>query len=100
MNATKPRPVNPMSLGRRMKPTQKHRPAVWECMLATVYAMNDAGEVRYFDYDWDAAVEWAGVREDGRDPRTFKNPFRCSVGRGATATTISAKRVVLWVRKA
>lgn len=61
---------NPLRQGRRMRPTLNHRPAVWECLLGTVYAMNDAGEVRYFDFDYDAANEFAGVTAD-RDPRTF-----------------------------
>lgn len=59
----------PLSLGRKMQPTTKHRPAIWEMLLGTVEAMNDAGEVRYFDYDYDAAVAFAGVEEEGRDPR-------------------------------
>jgi len=63
--------THPFRLGRKMKPTLKHRPAIWECMLGTVYAMNDEGEVKYFDYKWDDAVEFAGVTED-RDPRVFR----------------------------
>jgi hypothetical protein len=69
MNKT--RTPNPLSLGKRMKPTMKHRPAVWESMLGTVNAMNEAGEVRYFDYAWEDALEFAGFSPD-RDPRTFK----------------------------
>ena len=57
------------------KPTLKHRPALWENMLGTVYAMNDEGEVKYFDYDWDAAKEFAGIHWK-RDPRVFKNGYR------------------------
>jgi hypothetical protein len=40
-------------------------------MLGTVYAVNDAGKVEYFDYNWDAAREYAGVTAD-RDPRVAK----------------------------
>ena len=62
-------------LARIMKPTQKHRPAIWEAMLGTVYAMNDAGEVKYFDYKWDEAAIFAGLGGltvvDERDPRVW-----------------------------
>ena len=55
-----------------MRPTQKHRLAIWENMLGTVWAANDAGEARYFDYRWDDAVAFSGALEDGRDPRTYR----------------------------
>lgn len=51
--------------------TKRHRAAVWECMLGTVYAVNDAGECRYFDYNHAAALEFAGVTPE-RDPRAHK----------------------------
>lgn len=70
------RQAHPFSGARKMKPTLKHRPAIWECMLGTVYAMNDAGDRRYFDYDWDAAREFAGVGEEGRDPRVYRAAHR------------------------
>jgi hypothetical protein len=66
---------------RRMKPTLKHRPAIWENMLGTVYAMNDEGEVRYFDYNFAAAIRFAFNFPEGvdhnfwigyRDARVFK----------------------------
>ena len=46
--------------------TAKHKPLIWENMLGTVYArdFNDSGSTKaakYFDYDWDAAHEYAGV---------------------------------------
>lgn len=56
---------------RKMKPTKKHRPAVWECILGTVHARDDSGQVRYFDYDYDAAFAFACATED-RDPRVWK----------------------------
>jgi hypothetical protein len=60
--------MNPLTAGARdAKPTRKHRPAIWEMLLGTVYASNGT-EVRYFDYDWDAAREFAGVTPDA-DPR-------------------------------
>jgi hypothetical protein len=62
-------------LARRMKPTQKHRPAIWENMLGTVYAMNDDGEVKYFDYNYGEAAIFAGCGGldviDARDPRIW-----------------------------
>lgn len=51
--------------------TNAHRPAIWECMLGTVYAMNDARVTKYFDYDHAAAIAYAGVTSE-RDPRLHK----------------------------
>lgn len=70
---TKPvvRSRHPFEGASRKPPTNKHRPAIWECMLGTVYAQNDAGEVKYFDYRWDEARAFAGVAPD-RDPRVAK----------------------------
>jgi hypothetical protein len=84
---------------RRMKPTQKHRIAIFENMLATVYAVNDAGVLKYFDYDWDGARAWAGVDEDGRDPRVFKQSHAVTVGRGRETTTVSKGRIVLYIKR-
>lgn len=71
MNTTT-RQANPFRTARKAKPTLKHRPAIWECMLGTVYARSDAGETKYFDYDWDAARAFANV--EGRDLRVAKAP--------------------------
>ncbi len=61
----------------KAKPTLKHRPAVWECMLGTVYAMNAAGDCQYFDYDWPAALKFAGVtgkpEQDARFAANLRN---------------------------
>jgi hypothetical protein len=46
---------------RKMPPTLKHRPVLTFGILGTVYGISPAGEVRYFDYDWDGALEFAGV---------------------------------------
>jgi len=78
--------------GRKMKPTKKHRPALWECMLGTLYAMNDDKNVEYFDYDWDSAREYAGVTED-RDVR-FWRADRNYPGRGP-----SRGKIVLWITR-
>lgn len=72
--------THPFAGARRMKPTLKHRAAIWECLLATVYARNAAGEVRYFDYDWDAAREFAGVALEGSDPRVWRSDRAYSAG--------------------
>ena len=89
--------TNPLTIGRKMKPTQKHRPAIWECMLGTVYAMSDDGEVRYFDYKWTDAAEFAGV-VDERDPRYFRAARSFSTnGRGGT--DVRKGQLVLWITR-
>ena len=103
-NATSTRKINPMRLGRKMKPTQKHRPAVWEGMLGTVYAMNEDREVRYFDYKWDEAMEFAGVTQDGdfadRDLRVARKTERVSYSRtGSTLDEPRHRQWVLWIKK-
>lgn len=58
---------------RRMKPTLKHRLAMWPGIFGTVYAVNPQGEVRYFDYDWPAAKRWAGIDKRKRqDLRVYR----------------------------
>jgi hypothetical protein len=64
---------HPFAGGKPGKPTKAHRKAIWESMLGAVYAQNDEGEIKYFDYDWAGARAFAGVEEQGRDPRIFKN---------------------------
>lgn len=87
---------------RKMKPTKAHRPAVWECMLGTLRAMNDEGDTRYFDYDWDAAFEFAGYNED-RDPRTHRFSGELAMYRyhNGKLGNDSPRRgqIVLWLRK-
>ncbi len=58
---------------RQMKPTQKHRPAIWENMLGTVFAMNDNYEVEGFDYNYEAARQFANL-DDKQDKRVFRMP--------------------------
>ena len=95
-----------LPLGRRMRPTQRHRPALWENMLGTVYAMNDAKEVRYFDYDYAAAREYCGADEDGRDPRWHRlNQSSGKLGYNLTGNSQGHRRprrdqLVFWVREA
>lgn len=63
--------AGPYAGARRMKPTLKHRPVMWECMLGTVYA-SDGRTVKYFDYRWEEAREFAGVDRKDADPRVAK----------------------------
>jgi len=59
---------------RRMKPTLKHRVALRPGMLGTVYALNEEGVERYFDYKWEDAIRYAGVGSD-RDVRLHRNAW-------------------------
>ena len=68
--------MNPLALGARKLPTKQHYPAVWECMLGTVYAASPEGEVRYFDYDYAAAMRFAKVRRGRNDLRTYRRTWR------------------------
>lgn len=88
---------NPVLIGRPMRPTLKHRPAIWEMMLGTVYAMNDAGEVRYFDYNWEGARAFAGVDEPDRDPR-HSRALRGHLDYLGTSAP-NTRQMVLWVLK-
>lgn len=59
--------------GKKIRPTLKHRAAMWEGMFGAVYAMNDQGVIRYWDYDYEGAKVWAGITNE-RDIRIFKCP--------------------------
>ena len=76
------------------KPTLNHRPAIWENILATIYAMNDQGEIKYFDYDYDAAIEFAGIKEK-KDVRCFKAKERWS----SDVSSLCKGRMAVWVEK-
>ena len=85
-----------------MRPTMKHRPAIWENMLGTVYAMNDARECKYFDYDYEAALAFAGVSSDNStgDNRLSKPVRRCSwIRKGCWSSEPRRGQLVLWVKK-
>ena len=79
------------------KPTLKHRPAIWENILATVYAMNDNYETKYFDYKYNEAIEWCGFSED-KDPRLYKNIRRVRWNPD-TYKNPRFGRLVLWILK-
>lgn len=89
---------------RKMKPTRRHRPAVWECILGTVYAMNEAGECRYFDYNYEDAFAFAGVdmgnaTGDNRINRVPKDR-RCGwVRSGCSEANPRPGKFVFWVLK-
>jgi hypothetical protein len=95
-----PTVTNPLTLGARKPPTKKHRPAVWENMLGTVYAMNEAKEVRYFDYDYDAALDFAGYGSlSDRDPRTARKTLPYRYTNGASHEEPRKGQMVLWILK-
>jgi hypothetical protein len=72
-------------------PTRSHVPAVWECLLGTVYARNAQGQTQYFDYDHEGALAFAGVHQEGADLRVAPAPVRM--------TDIRRGQLVLWVRR-
>ncbi|NBU16907.1 MAG: hypothetical protein EBS48_07840 [Actinobacteria bacterium] len=78
-------------LALKAAPTRSHVPALWECLLGTVYARNAQGETRYFDYDHEAALDFSGVRLEGAEPRVARAPRRF--------TGIRKGQTVLWVRR-
>jgi len=103
---TTTRVTNPLALGRKAKPTKQHRPAVWENMLGTVYAMNEAKEVRYFDYDYEAALVFAGLTRaklmdlsTELDLRTARKTLPYRYTNGASHEEPRKGQMVLWVRK-
>jgi len=81
---------------RAMKPTLKHRPAMWGGILGTVYASNGQ-KAEYFDYDYDAAKAFAGVTEEG-DLRMYNWDGKYGYpGMGIVQPKVGTK--VLWVLK-
>lgn len=84
---------------RRMKPTLKHRPVLWENMWGTVYAMSPTGEVKYFDCDTKAALRFARVSTQGADNRVHRIDFytlqRVRTNR-RNSESPSAGQLVLW----
>ena len=78
-----------------MKPTLKHRPAVWEAILGTVYAVNDKGVAKYFGYKHNEALKYADVDKnaDNRFARTERT-YNYNDYQG-----ISRKQFALWIPK-
>lgn len=82
---------------RCMPPTKRHRPAIWENMLGTVFACNPSGQVKFFDYDYDGAVAWAGLTSDS-DPRVAKVPAGVRYVSDGTVAPRAGK-VALWAKR-
>ncbi len=60
--------------------TKRHVPLLWENMFGTVYARStETKKVQYFDYDWAAARQFAGVK-DATDLRIARSPMSYSDG--------------------
>jgi len=67
------------SSARRLKPTLKHQPIVWECMLGTIYARSlVTGQVQYFDYDYAKALAHVGAYADVRVHRVGRGYYDLS----------------------
>ena len=76
-------------------PTKKHRPAVWECMLGTLYALGVNGEVKYFDYDYGAALKFAGITSDD-GIRVSKARNNIGLQHDLYGPSIGKGQVVIW----
>ena len=84
--------------GALMHPTLKHRPAVWEMIMGTVNAMNDQGEIKYFDSDYKKALAFAGVAKK-TDVRIAKTRERYYFPYDSVTKNIFKGQTVLWVEK-
>lgn len=84
---------------KKAPPTRRHRLAIAPGILGTVYAINEQGEARYFDYDREGAYAFAGVSVD-RDPRFSTAPGGVSYVRsGATECNPRPGTRCLWILK-
>lgn len=99
-------PVVPMRvLGRtilvkKARPTRGHRLAISPGILGTVYAVDEHGTARYFDYDRDAAYAFAGLDAEDADVRlSVPAELRQYVRRGALEANPGKYTRCLWVRK-
>lgn len=92
------RKQHPFAGAKKMKPTKGHRPAIWENILGTVYAMNESGDIQYFDYRWEEARSFAGVHPD-RDLRVARFLGNVSYGNGGRGMPPRKGQFVLWVKK-
>jgi hypothetical protein len=89
--------VHPFHGAVRKPQTKKHRPAIWECMLGTVYARSPQGQIRYFDYDWDGARAFAEVPTEGDLRLAKKTPgYRLT---DDPSMEPSPRQLILWVPK-
>jgi hypothetical protein len=60
--------------------------------------MNDEGEVKYFDYDWDAAIAFSGAQSK-KDVRVSKCKNGLRIGDCYDTKNIRKGQTVLWVEK-
>ena len=83
---------------RKMKPTMRHRVAITNGILGTVYAINAEGVCKYFDYDYAGARAYAGL-DTARDIRLAKPPRKGErhVTKGATEANPRDDERCLWV---
>lgn len=80
-----------------MRPTKRHRLAIAPGILGTMYAVNEQGEARYFDYDREGAYAFAGVSDD-RDPRLSIPPSRAMYVRsGSTECNPTPRTRCIWI---
>jgi len=59
----------------RQRPTKNHKRALFTGVLGTAYGIKpDGTSTKYFDYDWDGAIEYAGILNHGKyqDPRVSR----------------------------
>jgi hypothetical protein len=83
--------TNVFSFGKRTyKITKKHIPLCWECILGTVYAKNVNGAVKYFDYNYDNAINFMSLN-NYYDLRLCKCPYNISL-----INYPKYKQLVLW----
>lgn len=83
---------------KKAKPTKNHRPAIWGGILGTVYAMNSQRQVEYFDYDYAAAKNFAGITDES-DARVYRNIPPVYNWTKDGRNNPSVNQSVLWVKK-
>lgn len=89
-------------------PTKQYRPAMWENMFGTVYAMDDNDKVQYFDYKHEDAIAFSGVKEPGAEPRLYRvnrnaygKPYGVyRYGGNDDYASPTHGKLVLWIKKA
>lgn len=80
----------------KARPTRRHRLAITNGILGTVYAVSPEGEARYFDYDFQAAYAFAGILP-GSDVRLSVPRERAQYVRsGATEANPGPRTRCLW----
>ena len=91
----------------RKPPTLKHRPAITHGILGTCYGISPAGEVKYFDYDWEGALQFAGVTnaklelvaEDLRISRAKRDVYLPGYDMWNPERRIRKDQTAWWVKK-